>query len=145
MIIVTMNNRIILIRKDIFNNIIDSFDLIDEDGGILGCQDDVITTFFFNKGDNKDSYHIDIQLFSDVLDEWEKDNISFAGFIHSHVDGKGEPSIYDLIYLRKFMKMNDELEEILFPIVYKKNDMKVIKFFVFKNNEFIECDYSLVK
>lgn len=145
MIIVTMNNRTILIKKEIYKRIINSFDLINEDGGILGYQDGVIAAFFFDKGKGKDSYQINVQSFSHILDEWENNNISFAGFIHSHVDGKGEPSIYDLIYLKKFMKMNDELDELLFPIVYRKNDVKTIKFFVFKSNEFIECCHSLVE
>ena len=132
------------IKKSVIEDIFNSFDLKQEDGGILGMKDDVIVSFCFDKGNNEQEYVINVSKFSQILEEWDKEDISFAGFIHSHPgNGKGEPSIQDFMYLRKFMKAN-ELDEILFPIVYLKNEEKTIQFYLFKNNEFIKIDYSLM-
>ena len=132
------------IRKSVIEDIFNSFDLKQEDGGILGVKDDVIVSFCFDKGNNEQEYTINVSKFSQTLEEWDKENISFAGFIHSHPgQSKGEPSIKDFMYLKRFMKVN-ELDEILFPIVYQRDDEKAIQFYLFKNNEFIEINYLIM-
>lgn len=133
------------ISKSVHQQILEAFNLKQEDGGILGIKDGVISSFCFDQGNDHDAYTINVIKFSEQLEKWEKEGIAFAGFIHSHVVGEiGEPSIRDFTYVKKFMSKNDWLEELLFPIVYQKDDQKVIQFYLFKNNEFNKLDYIVV-
>ena len=60
-VIITANIGIIMnpatkalnIKKSVIEDIFNSFDLKQEDGGILGVKDDVIVSFCFDKGNNE--------------------------------------------------------------------------------------------
>ena len=132
------------VSKKVYNQILELFDLKQEDGGILGIKDGVISAFCFDKGDNERAYTINVAKFSDELDKWDQEGIEFVGFIHSHIYGDGEPSIRDFTYVKKFLSANDWLKELLFPIVYKKDDSTVIQFHLFKDNEFSKLNYIVV-
>ncbi len=137
--------KVLNIRKAVLQQILDSFDLKQEDGGVLGMKENTIVSFCFDKGNDENEYTINVLKFSKTLEEWDEQGIEFSGFIHSHIgESDGKPSIKDFLYLKKFMKVNDGLKEILFPIVFSKNNTKEINFFLFKNNEFIKLDYLVV-
>ena len=143
-IIMNPATKALNIRKSVIEDIFNSFDLKQEDGGILGVKDDVIVSFCFDKGNSEEEYVINVSKFSKTLEKWDEQDISFAGFIHSHPGkSKGEPSLQDFMYLKRFMKAN-ELDELLFPIVYLKNEEKTIQFYLFKHNEFIKIDYLIM-
>ena len=143
-IIMNPATKALNIKKSVIEDIFNSFDLKQEDGGILGVKDDVIVSFCFDKGNNEQEYIINVSKFSKTLEEWDDQDIAFAGFIHSHPGkSKGEPSMQDFMYLKRFMKAN-ELDELLFPIIYSKNGEKVIQFYLFKNNDFIKIDYLVI-
>ena len=131
------------LSRNVYNEILKSFDLKQEDGGILGMKDDTIVSFCFDKGDKESEYTINVSKFSNVMDEWDQKGISFAGFIHSHLHGFN-PSFNDLIYLKRFLKANEDIQELYFPIVYKNEGKVDIRFYVFKNNGFEEISYILV-
>ena len=133
------------IKKSVIEDIFNSFDLKQEDGGILGIKDNVIVSFCFDKGNCEREYTINVAKFSETLEEWDKQEIEFAGFIHSHPgQNSGQPSLKDFMYLRKFMKANEDLKEVLFPIVFMKNNIKTIQFYLFKDNEFSKIDYFVI-
>ena len=135
----------VCVKKEVLKEIYNSFNLQQEDGGILGKKDNVIVSFCFDKGDNKHEYTINVSKFSNALEEWEKQDIEFVGFIHSHIkENEGEPSLKDFMYLRKFMKLNTVLNEIIFPIVYRQNNIKTIQFYLFKDNKFTKINYQTI-
>lgn len=125
------------IKKDIYRQIIESFDLKQEDGGVLGMHDDVITSFCFDKGNSQKEYQIIVGKFTEVVEKWDEEGIEFVGFIHSHTNGENRPSIYDFMYVKKFLKANPDIESLDFPIVYLKDGKIDIQYYIFKQNEFV--------
>ena len=136
----------IYIKEKLYKKILDSFSFENEDGGILGGAGEEITEFYFLKGDKKDIYDINTQKFSEVCDEWDKKDISFLGFIHSHLGCTARVSVTDFNYVYRFMKCNDWLEKLLFFILIKKeNGEKEILPFVYVNNDFILYKLVIIK
>ena len=128
----------IYIKEILYRKLLDSFSFENEDGGILGGTNEEITEFYFLTGDKKDIYDIDTQKFSEVCDEWDKKDISFLGFIHSHLGCTANVSVTDFNYVYRFMKSNDWLEKLLFFIIIKnKNGEKEILPFVYIDNDFV--------
>ena len=133
----------IAIKRSVYDNIIRLFDCKKEDGGIIGIKDGIISAFFFNPGNEMDGYHIDVQKFSRVVEEWDKEDIEFVGFIHSHPFGEYEPSLKDFAYLRKFLKANPDLKSLHFPVVFKKSEKVEISYFIFEENEFKPIEFEI--
>ena len=128
----------IYIKEILYRKLLDSFSFENEDGGILGGTNEEITEFYFLKGDKKDIYDIDTQKFSEVCDEWDKKDIPFLGFIHSHLGCTANVSVTDFNYVYRFMKSNNWLEKLLFFIIIKnKNGEKEILPFVYIDNDFV--------
>ena len=126
------------IKENLYKKLLDCFSFENEDGGILGGNNNEITEFYFLKGDKEDIYDIDTQKFSKVCDEWEKENISFMGFIHSHLGCSTKISVTDFNYVYHFMKSNNWLKSLLFFIIIKnENGEKEILPFVYKDNDFV--------
>lgn len=125
------------IKKDIYRQIIGLFDLKQEDGGILGMRNLVITSFCFDKGNSQKEYQINVNKFTEVVEKWDEQGIEFAGFIHSHTNGENRPSIYDFMYVKKFLKANPDIESLDFPIVYLKDGKVSVQYYIFEQNEFI--------
>lgn len=134
----------VLIKRTVYQDILNLFSLEKEDGGILGIKDGIISAFFFNPGTNLDSYHIDTKKFSMVVEEWEEQGIDFIGFVHSHPYGDSEPSLKDFSYLKAFQKANPDLKCIHFPVIYKHNCQTVIDYYVFSNNQMSVVEYLVV-
>ena len=128
----------IYIKESLYKEILDSFSFENEDGGILGGNDSEITNFFFLKGDKKDIFDVDTEKFSAACEKWDEENISFLGFIHSHLGSTAKVSVTDFNYVYRFMKNNDWLDKLLFFIVIEnKNGEKEILSYVYKDKDFI--------
>lgn len=132
------------IYRHIYQEIVSSFDFKQEDGGILGIKDDVISAFCFDKGHRKNGYDINIDKFMNTVEEWDEQGIEFAGFIHSHVTDNVEPSLTDLMYVRKFLKANKEIDSVDFPILGIKDNQLVVQYYIFKDNQFIPIGIEIV-
>ena len=132
------------IYRHIYQEIISSFDFQQEDGGILGIKDDVISAFCFDKGSRKNGYDINIDKFMNTVEKWDEQGIEFIGFIHSHITDNIEPSLTDLMYARKFLKANEDIESIDFPILGIKNNQLIIQYYIFKNNQFIPVNIEII-
>lgn len=132
------------IKRNIYSQIIELFDLKQEDGGILGMKDDAISSFCFDKGTCQKNYQINVNKFASEVEKWDEEGITFVGFIHSHITNDKEPSLTDLIYVRKFLSANQDIEQIDFPIVYSDNGKVAIQYYIFKQNQFIPIDILLV-
>lgn len=70
-----------------------------EMGGMLGFSPKGIVSFYFDKnGIGKvGSYEPDIETLNQILEEWNKQRILFAGLVHTHRKNK-KPSLSDLNY-----------------------------------------------
>ena len=118
-----------------------SFSFESEDGGILGGNASEITNYSISKGDNKDTFSIDENLFSHIVNEWAQKDIEFLGFIHSHTNPCDKVSMLDYMYMMKFIEANPNLDKLLFGIATKE---KGIKFYLFKNKDFKEISVEIV-
>lgn len=129
------------IRKSLLDQILSSFSFESEDGGILGGNASEITNYSISKGDNKDTFSIDENLFSHIVNEWAQKDIEFLGFIHSHTNPCDKVSMLDYMYMMKFIEANPNLDKLLFGIATKE---KGIKFYLFKNKDFKEISVEIV-
>ena len=129
------------ISKSLLDQILSSFAFDSEDGGILGGNASEITAYSISKGDNKDTFSIDEDMFSRVVNEWAQKDIEFLGFIHSHTNPCDKVSMLDYMYMMKFIEVNPDLDELLFGIATKE---KGIKFYLFKNKDFKEISVEIV-
>ena len=129
------------IRKSLLGQMLSSFSFESEDGGILGGNASEITNYSISKGDNKDTFSIDENLFSHIVNEWAQKDIEFLGFIHSHTNPCDKVSMLDYMYMMKFIEANPNLDKLLFGIATKE---KGIKFYLFKNKDFKEISVEIV-
>ena len=78
------------------------------------------------------------------MEKWDEQGITFVGFIHSHITNDKEPSLTDLIYVRKFISANQDIKQVDFPVVYSDNGKLAIQYYIFKQNQFFPVDILLV-
>lgn len=98
-----------------------------ECGGILGKSKNCITAFEYDKtGSNKSSnmYFPDVETLNAILETWEKENISFCGFVHSHPNGSSELSNGDINFALKIINNFDNMDSLLMGIHVVSPDCK---------------------
>ncbi len=78
---------------------------IPETGGILGSRNGEIKDFFYDeKGSCSGKYYIpDTECLNYQIKKWQKENIDFAGIIHSHWE-REELSAQDIRYARQVIQ-----------------------------------------
>ena len=111
--------EIVRITQSVYTEIMNTIgNYAPETGGALGEKNGVICRYFFDEKaiGNKNSYSPTTDSINEVIDEWEKDEIRFAGIIHSHPGTMKRLSYADVYYAQCLLKQN-ETESILFPIV----------------------------
>ena len=126
-----MSNRNILMTKEIYDQILDTIAAQPpETGGVLGRKNGIICKYFYDG--NAD-------ITNTILDQWLKDDIEFAGIIHSHSEDVNALSYADIHYARKILQENS-LEYVIFPLVVRKN----IYMYLIKRNSIYQCGISVI-
>jgi len=111
----------IQIKNDVYNEICHTLRKYPyETGGIIGTDErGVITAFQFDNIQNMSLYEYcpNTEFLNKVInDRWDKKNIKFIGFVHSHLHNS-ECSPQDVEYARQILKANRQINSILLGIV----------------------------
>ena len=94
----------------------------EESGGILGTTDGgkTIDHFYFDKNASVSSmtYSPNTAALNDVIEAWNKQDVMFCGFIHSHPRGCKTPSFDDYLYAERILScMELPNDTMIMPIV----------------------------
>lgn len=114
------------IKKSIYNAIIrNSAETPYELGGIIGITDGVISCYAFdNQKSEYGIYRPNTEYLNYIIDEWQKNNISFGGIFHTHYPVGHGLSNNDLKYIKKIMYSLKNFYQILyFPIIIPKKEI----------------------
>lgn len=88
-----------------------------EAGGVLGSENDIVTSFTFDEGEYG-KYIPDTEEINKTLYEWSCKGIAFAGIYHSHYPECAKLSRGDIEYINRIMNSVSGFYELLyFPIV----------------------------
>lgn len=104
-----MINKNILMTKEVYDQILDTIAVQPpETGGVLGRKNGIICKYFYddNADINQYRYVPNVEKINTILDQWLKDDIEFAGIIHSHPEDVNELSYADIHYARKILQEN---------------------------------------
>ena len=111
------------VLRDIIDKITHSFEnRRNESGGILGGKKNIITEFCFDRECTKYEYIPDIINVNKIIEEWNKQDIDFMGFVHSHKDNCNL-SYADIEYARKIISVNNVKYIHMFLYVNKNNEI----------------------
>lgn len=110
----------IQIKNDVYNEICHTLRKYPyETGGIIGTDErGVITAFQFDKIQNMALYEYcpNTEFLNKVINgRWNKRNINFIGFVHSHLHNS-ECSRQDVEYARQILKTNKHINSLLLGI-----------------------------
>lgn len=108
-----------------------------ETGGIVGVNGGVITAFQFDKthSSNRFEYCPNVDFLDQVINKkWAKENIEFAGFVHSHLNNC-VISRQDIKYAGSILKMNICYNRILVGVVdLSKETNEILWYFVYRSD-----------
>lgn len=112
----------LFITREVYEQIMDKLGTEKPElGGMLGWKEDelMIDTFVFDK--NAQVSHVEytpnVEFLNGILqNEWERDGVNLAGFVHSHPNDFGLLSQSDIDYARRIMETFD-LDLFVMPIV----------------------------
>lgn len=127
------------IKNDVFNEICKTLKYYRyETGGIIGADENgVISAFQFDNIQNPKmyEYYPNTDFLNRVINrEWKEKNITFAGFIHSHLHNC-KISQDDIKYARLILKSNTYINNILIGILDLSKDMNELTWnFVYCND-----------
>ena len=128
------------ILNSVYKLILDSVpEYMPETGGMLGGQDDTITTVVFDNGKIDDfrrcHYTPDVARLNRCLLDWGKDDIEFFGLFHTHFYGVASLSKGDITYIKEILKAMPQSKNVqYFPIVVLP-DKKIISYRYFMDEE----------
>ena len=132
----------ILMTKEVYNQILDTIAVQPpETGGVLGRKNGIICKYFYdgNADINQYEYVPNVEKINTILAQWLKDDIEFAGIIHSHPEDVNELSYADIHYARKILQENS-LEYVIFPLVVRKT----FYMYLSKSNSIYQCGVSVI-
>ncbi|MCM1178614.1 MAG: hypothetical protein NC347_00010 [Clostridium sp.] len=117
------------IKKQVIEDIFQSFDEKKERGGILGGIDDLIYEYAFDQmaSSNENEYIPNVDFLNSTICTWSNLNIDFLGFVHSHYMYENL-SYSDIEYARKIISKNS-CSKIYMLIVLMK-EMRLIGYVV---------------
>ena len=127
------------IKEDVFNKICKTLKRYHyETGGIVGIDENgVISEFQFDDIQNPKMYEYwpNIKFLNRVINkEWKENNITFGGFIHSHLHNC-EISQNDIKYARSILESNTNINNILIGVLDLSKNMNEITWnFVYYND-----------
>lgn len=137
-----MSNRNILMTKEVYDQILDTIVAQHpETGGVLGRKNGIICKYFYddNADINQNRYVPNVEKINTILGQWLKDDIEFAGIIHSHPEDVNELSYADIHYARKILQENS-LEYVIFPLIVRKT----FNMYLIKSNSIYQCGLSVI-
>lgn len=116
----------ILIKKKVFDSILYNTPCPSpETGGIIGCKNNIITSYYPDKGINNnraDCYQLSTSLLNEILVTWINQKIQFCGIYHSHYEGDIQLSVGDLKYIKNILfHIRSYSDSLLFPLVFPKH------------------------
>lgn len=119
------------IRKNTYLKILNSYSTLvpPEEGGILGSKDGVICEYehdCLEQTSNVAVYEPNTEFLNSIISEWEKEDIVFAGMVHSHMSNEAQLSDSDKKYAQEILYvMPKEIQKLYFPIVLQGKEMIV--------------------
>lgn len=137
-----MINKNILMTKEVYDQILDTIGVQPpETGGVLGRKNGIICKYFYdgNADINPYRYVPNVENINPILSQWLKEDIEFAGLIHSHPENIKALSYADIYYARKILQENN-LEYIIFPLVVKK----AIYMYLIKESSIYQCGVRII-
>lgn len=117
-----------------------------ETGGIIGASNNIIDTFQLDESKfcKKYEYIPNIQYLSKIINnDWNRKNISFLGFVHSHLHNS-KLSYEDIKYAREIIKANEKISEILLGVVDLSCVEDRIDMYAVEEKEVIECVTKII-
>lgn len=134
------------VKTTIYNDIVSTIGgVLPETGGILGKKDETICAYYFDYTASCDSntYKPDMVTVNRIISEWERQDIQFAGIIHSHEEMQSKLSCADIVYAQEIMTAND-METILFPLVIIGDKTRLIMYTVDRCGDVTEEEITLI-
>lgn len=114
-----------IIRRNIYCQLLQCPKVPPEIGGILGGEDGIISMAMFDKGKMQDTgikYIPNTKFLNNCIYNWKGKKISFYGFFHTHSPQWPNLSGDDKRYIETIMNsMPDEIETLYFPVVIPKD------------------------
>ena len=108
------------IKKSVFDIIVHSYSAVPpEEGGILGTYENIVCTYFHDKGRKDTSFAIyepNVDTLNKVLSLWNNKGICFGGIIHSHLPKQNVLSKADIDYIKSVFINIEKREELYFPV-----------------------------
>ncbi len=121
------------IKQTVYNSVLQTLaNACCERGGILGCKQGVVTHFYYDEDGKGDDfcYVPNASAINAVLETWRKEDVAFAGMVHSHTKGAPLLSAQDRAYAESIFRDN-HLKKLYFPLVCRIEDRWQITAFVF--------------
>lgn len=117
------------IKKQVIEDIFQSFVGKKEMGGILGGTDDLIYEYVFDQIalSNTNEYVPNINFLNSVICKWNDSNIDFLGFVHTHFMYENL-SYSDIEYARKIILENSCKE--IYMLIADLKEMRLIGYVV---------------
>lgn len=119
-----INQRVL---ESIFHNISDVPPF--ENGGILGSIDGIITVAIADNGHSNTcgcSYEPNVEMFNQIISEWQKEDIEFSGIYHTHFFGVETLSQGDIDYINLILSaMPEQITQLYFPVVLPEKQQMI--------------------
>jgi len=119
------------IRKNTYLKLLNSYSPLvpPEEGGILGARNGVICEYEHDCSEQTSNvavYEPNAEFLNSIISKWEKENIVFAGMVHSHMPNETQLSDSDKKYAQEILKaMPKEIQKLYFPIVLRGKELIV--------------------
>ena len=116
-----------------------------ESGGLLGMNSGIVCRFLFDKGTGSANEYIpNVSLFNQVLKEWAKERIEFAGIIHSHPNDCRFLSSNDEQAIKKIYQATESSLALYFPLLTFCNGEKIITSYKCENGKISSDEISVI-
>ena len=137
------------IKREVFNQIKETIGkCVPEAGGVLGCKKNIICSYYFDsKSSNYSKYEPSITDINATLIEWRKNEIYFAGIIHSHPNDCNSLSKSDIDSIIAIFEKTNFSGTLFFPIVTNHKKFAIRFYFAKKSHIGIvikKAKYSLM-
>lgn len=131
------------IKKQVVEDIFQSFDGKKERGGILGGKDDLIYEYVFDQIalSSTNEYVPDINFLNSTVCKWNNLNIDFLGFVHTHFIYENL-SYSDIEYARKIILENSCKK--IYMLIFHLKEMRLIGYAV-SMVSVVECKIEIIK
>lgn len=120
-----------MIRKEVYEKLLQCPSVPPEIGGILGGKKCIIEKVIIDIGKNSNigiKYIPDVLFLNSRIAEWSHCKVDFYGIFHTHSRRWTTLSFEDKKYIELIMRaMPDEVKELFFPLVIPKDIVKAFR------------------